>query len=131
MRIIVSPAFRTVGKEDNWELTMESLDKFDLKGCLRGMNLRFYTHLHNKGVVIDRKRVVVSSTNWSENSIARAREAGVPIECPEVASYFADVFDFDWSIALPIWELPANFPWAPQAAQTPVGVVPIHPADLV
>lgn len=132
IRIIVSPAFRKIGDKDNWEMTMDSLAGFDLKDCLRGMNLRFYTHLHNKGVIVDRDKVVVSSTNWSENSMRRAREAGVLIESDEVASYFAEVFDFDWTIALPIHDLPANLPWLPRAAlAVPEEAEEIHPADLV
>ena len=67
--MIVSPAFRKMGAKDNWELSADSLDAYNLKDCLRAMNLKYFTHLHNKGVLIDRRIAVVSSTNWSENSI--------------------------------------------------------------
>lgn len=72
IRIIVSPMFRKVGGVDSWERSVASLTAFGLEDCLRGMNLQFYTHLHNKGVIVDRSKVIVSSTNWSENSITRA-----------------------------------------------------------
>jgi len=75
IRIITSPAF-----PKPWAHTQESLQAFGLSDCLRAMNLRLYTHLHNKGVIIDRQKVIVSSTNWSENSLTKAREAGVLIQ---------------------------------------------------
>ena len=132
IRIIVSPAFRKKGAKDNWDLSVDSLDAFNLKDRLRAMNLGFYTHLHNKGVIIDRKKVVVSSTNWSENSIARAREAGVLIESPEIAGYFADVFDFDWSIAWDLEEVPAKIlRLFQESIFVPGGFEEVHPADMV
>lgn len=94
IRIITSPAF-----PDPWENTLESLKVYGLDSRHRAMNLRLYTHLHNKGVIVDRQKVIVSSTNWSENSLAKAREAGVLIESPEIAGYYAGVFDFDWDVA--------------------------------
>jgi phosphatidylserine/phosphatidylglycerophosphate/cardiolipin synthase-like enzyme len=132
IRIIVSPAFRKEGAKDNWELSMDSLDAFNLKDRLRAMNLSYYTHLHNKGVIIDRQKVIVSSTNWSENSIARAREAGVLIESPEIAEYYAKVFDFDWSIAWDTADVPANIlQLFQEAIFVPGALEEVHPADLV
>ena len=131
IRVIVSPAFRKVGAIDKWEECVESLDAFGLKDHLRAMNLTCYTHLHNKGLIVDRNKVVVSSTNWSENSLARAREAGVLIASPVVASYFADVFDFDWSIAWDADDVPANLARLFMDAMfVPGGFEEIHPADL-
>ena len=132
IRIIVSPAYRKEGAKDSWELSMESLDSFNLKDRLRAMNLSYFTHLHNKGVIIDRQKVVVSSTNWSENSITRAREAGVLIECPEIAEYFASVVDFDWSIAWDTADVPENIAQLfKDAIFVPGGFDELHPADLV
>ncbi|MCI0428389.1 MAG: phospholipase D-like domain-containing protein [Nitrospiraceae bacterium] len=132
IRIIVSPAFRKEGSKDNWELSVESLEAFNLNDCLRAMNLSYYTHLHNKGVIVDRRKVIVSSTNWSENSIARAREAGVLIESSEIAGYYAEVFDFDWSIAWDPADVPANIAQLFQdAIFVPGGFEEIHPGDLV
>jgi phosphatidylserine/phosphatidylglycerophosphate/cardiolipin synthase-like enzyme len=52
--------------------------------------------IHNKGVIVDRKKVLVSSINWNYNSPTFNREAGVIIEQPEAAQYFGAVFDDDW-----------------------------------
>jgi cardiolipin synthase len=51
--------------------------------------------LHNKGVVIDGKKVLVSSINWNENSIMNNREIGLIIE-GEAAAYYQAAFDYDW-----------------------------------
>jgi len=131
IRVIVSPAFRKVGATDNWEKSMNSLDKYGLLDCLRAMNLSFFAHLHNKGVLIDRQKVLVSSTNWSENSITCAREAGVLIQSPDVAEYYAKVFDLDWSVAWPTAQVPASLTQLFMGAVgVPGGFQEIHPADL-
>jgi phosphatidylserine/phosphatidylglycerophosphate/cardiolipin synthase-like enzyme len=116
---------------DNWEASSAALDAFGLKDRLRAMNLRFITHLHNKGVIIDRETVLVSSTNWSENSIARAREAGVAIQAASVAEYYAQVFDFDWESGV----LPDAVPAMLAAFEAPEEeltgeLIEVDPADL-
>jgi phosphatidylserine/phosphatidylglycerophosphate/cardiolipin synthase-like enzyme len=65
-------------------------------GSLRTLNIKTFTHCHNKGVIVDDEVVVVSSTNWSENSVLRAREAGVLVRSKAIAAYYRDVFDLDW-----------------------------------
>ena len=53
--------------------------------------------IHNKGVIVDGQRVLVSSINWNSNSPNFNREAGVIIEHPGVARYFLTVFEDDWN----------------------------------
>ena len=53
--------------------------------------------IHNKGVIVDDERVLVSSINWNSNSPTFNREAGVIIDHPGVARYFRAVFDDDWN----------------------------------
>jgi phosphatidylserine/phosphatidylglycerophosphate/cardiolipin synthase-like enzyme len=52
--------------------------------------------IHNKGVIVDNRSVLVSSINWNSNSPNFNREAGVIIEHPDVARYFKEVFEDDW-----------------------------------
>jgi phosphatidylserine/phosphatidylglycerophosphate/cardiolipin synthase-like enzyme len=92
VRIMASATF-----PKNWNLTVETLDAVGLKDCLKALNLKFFTHLHNKGVIVDRTQVAVSSTNWSANSITKAREAGVLLTSKHLAGYYAGVFDEDWN----------------------------------
>lgn len=91
LRIITSAAFAK-----NWEATKKTLDAAGMLGALRALSTRSFTHCHNKGVIVDDTAVVVSSTNWSENSVMRAREAGVLVRSKEIARYYRDVFDLDW-----------------------------------
>jgi cardiolipin synthase A/B len=62
--------------------------------------------IHNKGVIVDDKRVLVSSINWNSNSPNFNREAGVIIEHPGVATYFRQVFEDDWRSRGPSPESP-------------------------
>jgi hypothetical protein len=55
--------------------------------------------IHNKGVIVDRSKVLISSINWNTNSPTFNREAGVIIEEPAVAQYYLTVFEDDWEVA--------------------------------
>ncbi len=90
VRLMASSRFAS-----GWQQTKESVQEAGLTKSLRAINLSQFAHLHNKGVIVD-DAVVISSTNWSENSIRSAREAGVLIYSAAVTDYFAQVFDDDW-----------------------------------
>ena len=53
--------------------------------------------IHNKGIVVDGKKALVSSINWDPTSVLENREAGLIIEDAGVASYFEEVFLHDWN----------------------------------
>ena len=55
--------------------------------------------VHNKGVIVDGRAVLISSINWNANSPAFNREAGVIVEHPDIAAYFTRVFADDWDAA--------------------------------
>ncbi len=65
--------------------------------------------IHNKGVIVDDQRVLVSSINWNSNSPNFNREAGVIIEHPGVAQYFHAVFEDDWAPAVRAYEKPVDY----------------------
>lgn len=52
--------------------------------------------LHNKGMIVDGRRVLLSSINWNKNSVTENREVGVIVEREDIASYFQKIFFFDW-----------------------------------
>jgi phosphatidylserine/phosphatidylglycerophosphate/cardiolipin synthase-like enzyme len=56
-----------------------------------------FEKIHAKGVVIDREVAIVGSANWNANSLENNREVLVALHGERVASYYADVFDSDWS----------------------------------
>ncbi len=131
VRVIVSPQFRKVGDTDNWELSQQALAAHGLEDCLRAMNIDIFSHLHNKGLVVDDK-VIVSSTNWSENSLTRAREAGVILEEAALADYFAAIFDADWALAWPSGDVKPNMAGLMlEAAITPGGMDRLSHADIL
>jgi len=55
--------------------------------------------IHNKGVIVDRERVLVSSINWNENSPTFNREVGLILYHAGVGKYYTSVFDKDWEAA--------------------------------
>lgn len=57
-----------------------------------------FTTIHNKGMIIDNTTVLVSSINWNQQSVTLNREAGVLLEKPAAAAYYADVFLSDWNL---------------------------------
>ena len=52
--------------------------------------------IHNKGVIVDSRKVLISSINWNTNSPTFNREAGVIIESPETGMYYGRAFSDDW-----------------------------------
>src|SRR5262249_53875241 len=57
---------------------------------------RVQSNVHNKGIVVDGERVLVSSANWSGDGVLRNRDAGLIIFNKEIASYYQNTFLYDW-----------------------------------
>ncbi|HET6971912.1 MAG TPA: phospholipase D-like domain-containing protein, partial [Phenylobacterium sp.] len=58
--------------------------------------IRLQPKVHNKGIVVDSRKVVVSSQNWSADGTLRNRDAGLIIENADAAAYFERIFLYDW-----------------------------------
>lgn len=52
---------------------------------------------HTKGIVVDRKRVLLGSHNWSNDGVSVNRDASLLFDDPPLAKYFGDIFDHDWN----------------------------------
>ncbi|MDP4260139.1 MAG: phospholipase D-like domain-containing protein, partial [Bacteroidota bacterium] len=76
---------------ENTSQWIEKLKEFDLDQVLRVQR-----GVHNKGIVVDSKVVMISSQNWSADGCLRNRDAGVIIEQPDIAAYFEKIFMDDW-----------------------------------
>ncbi|MFX1272962.1 MAG: phosphatidylserine/phosphatidylglycerophosphate/cardiolipin synthase family protein, partial [Promethearchaeota archaeon] len=63
------------------------------------MDTRFFYLNHNKAIIVDGRIVFISSINWSGTSIDSNREAGVIIQHEGVASWYLQVYNYDWGIA--------------------------------
>ena len=59
-------------------------------------NVKIQNNVHNKGIVADGQRVLVSSQNWSTDGTLYNRDAGLIIEHPDAAQYFQQIFLHDW-----------------------------------
>jgi cardiolipin synthase A/B len=64
-------------------------------------NWSIFSNIHNKGMIVDNKSVLISSINWNENSALNNREAGIIINSQELAKYYAEVFFYDWDLGQP------------------------------
>jgi 3-phenylpropionate/cinnamic acid dioxygenase small subunit len=53
-------------------------------------------YCENKGMIFDDKTVVVGSQNWSTEGVDSNRDASVAIQNPQMAAYWAKIFDNDW-----------------------------------
>ena len=71
-------------------------------------NWSYFTNVHNKGIIVDNKSVLVSSINWNENSFLYNRELGIIVENTSIAKYFADVFIYDWNLEESIYNKSFN-----------------------
>jgi phosphatidylserine/phosphatidylglycerophosphate/cardiolipin synthase-like enzyme len=60
-------------------------------------SIKVQKNCHTKGIVVDRKRVMLGSQNWSNDGVSLNRDASLIFEDVPLAKYFADIFDHDWS----------------------------------
>ncbi|MDO9325176.1 MAG: phospholipase D-like domain-containing protein [Methanoregula sp.] len=72
-------------------------EQIPLEGRCADLTASNLEKIHNKGVIVDGQRVLVSSINWNSNSPNFNREAGVIIDHPGVSRYFLSVFEDDWN----------------------------------
>ncbi len=59
--------------------------------------IRVQRNCHTKGIVVDRKQVLLGSQNWSNDGISVNRDASLLFEDEPLARYFAQIFDHDWN----------------------------------
>jgi len=61
-----------------------------------------YALTHSKMMIIDGKKVLIGSINFSKSAQHKNREAAAVLECPEDASQYSEVFEKDWKDAMEI-----------------------------
>lgn len=102
VRVLLDSAwFNVEGDADNDEMVgvvnrIAAAEGLPLEARLAEIETNNLAKIHNKGVVVDGRAVLVSSINWNANSPAFNREAGVIIEHPAIAAYYTRVFLDDW-----------------------------------
>jgi len=60
---------------------------------LKAMKVRY---IHNKGVLVDGDRVLISSINWNQNSVENNREAALVLEGADINRFYTQTFEEDW-----------------------------------
>lgn len=75
---------------------------FKSKGVDINARLRAIDDHHTKGMIVDGKRVLIGSHNWSQLGVTLNRDASLLFHDAEVARYYADAFEIDWERANPI-----------------------------
>jgi phosphatidylserine/phosphatidylglycerophosphate/cardiolipin synthase-like enzyme len=72
---------------------------FKSKGIDIDRRVRTIVDHHTKGMVVDGKRVLIGSHNWSGMGVTTNRDASLIFENEKLAGYFADAFQIDWDRA--------------------------------
>lgn len=76
--------------------TRENLEALQNLGLDVVNQVRIQANVHNKGIVVDGTRVLVSSQNWSGAGVLQNRDAGIIVDQPDIARYFEQIFLHDW-----------------------------------
>jgi len=58
--------------------------------------IRLQNRCHTKGIIVDRKTVLLGSHNWTNQGALVNRDASLIFRDEEIAEYFAEIFEFDW-----------------------------------
>jgi V8-like Glu-specific endopeptidase len=64
----------------------------DVNKCVRRISAT-----HTKGIIVDGKRVLIGSHNWSSLGVTLNRDASLIFHDEEIAQYYAQVFEEDWN----------------------------------
>jgi phosphatidylserine/phosphatidylglycerophosphate/cardiolipin synthase-like enzyme len=101
VRIILGKLFSSddVVKEKENVANLKKNFGLALAQNIRYIDTKRFVHCHNKLIIVDEEAVLVSSQNWSNTGVDTNREAGVLMRYPDIASYYTQIFESDWSTA--------------------------------
>lgn len=72
---------------------------FKSKGVDIDSRLKQIENHHTKGMIVDGKRVLIGSHNWSKPGVTLNRDASLIFADADIAGYFAEAFEIDWQRA--------------------------------
>lgn len=75
---------------------------FKSKGVDIAAQLRSIGNHHTKGMIVDGKKVLIGSHNWSKPGVTLNRDASLIFDDTDVAQYFTEAFEIDWERSNPI-----------------------------
>ncbi|MCM2278308.1 MAG: phospholipase D-like domain-containing protein [Oligoflexia bacterium] len=70
--------------------------KLPLSGRVANLEVMGVTIIHNKGVLVDDDKTLISSINWNENSVMNNREAAVVLTSRDINAHYSFLFEKDW-----------------------------------
>lgn len=99
VRVIMNynPSYESTNEMN--EETMKYLKQNDIDVKFVYSNWSYFSNMHNKGMIVDGNKTLVSSINWNENSVRNNREVGIIIENEDVGKYFTKIFNYDWNLS--------------------------------
>lgn len=59
--------------------------------------IKVHKKCHTKGVIVDGKKVMIGSQNWSNDGVSVNRDASLLFEDEELSQYFRTIFLHDWN----------------------------------
>lgn len=92
-------------KKNQSELTVDALNALateeglDLEAAIADVQGMGVKYIHNKGVLVDEDKVLISSINWNQNSVMNNRETAVVISSREINRFYRDLFTQDWEVS--------------------------------
>ena len=75
---------------------------FKSKGVDIKNRLRVIQDHHTKGMIVDGKRVLLGSHNWSKPGVSLNRDASLIFDDEDIAKYYGEAFEIDWQRANPV-----------------------------
>jgi hypothetical protein len=95
---------------------------FKSKGVDIDQRLRQLENHHTKGMIVDGRRVLIGSHNWSKPGVTLNRDASLMFEDEGIAEYYTAAFEIDWARSGPI--TPKRFVKKETAVLEAVGSAP-------
>jgi V8-like Glu-specific endopeptidase len=84
--------------------------------------VRVIENHHTKGMIVDGKRILIGSHNWSKSGVTLNRDASLLFDDADVAAYFTEAFEVDWARSNPV--RPRRFVREQVAVREAVGAEP-------
>ncbi|HET6890547.1 MAG TPA: phospholipase D-like domain-containing protein [Pyrinomonadaceae bacterium] len=90
--------FRIILRKENDSLQFD-LSELKRRGVNVEEQVKVLSNTHTKGLIVDGKRVLVGSHNWSGLGVTLNRDASLIFDDEEVAQYYTEAFEIDWERA--------------------------------
>jgi phosphatidylserine/phosphatidylglycerophosphate/cardiolipin synthase-like enzyme len=133
VRVVLDSAFLDTSDPKDNTYTVQYLNQIaaneglDMEARLIDLGVTKLTKVHNKGIIVDGTKTLVSSINWSENSPSDNREMGLIIENADAADFYTDIFYYDWYNGTPVkWVTLSEVMYDPVGTETDEEWVELH-----